>query len=100
MPGHHILIVYGTSYGQTAKIARRTGWQPALAVSLAGAMSYTRYNPLMRWMLRRMSRAEGGPTDTSRDHEMTDWSEVRGFADTFAALLPTPSKALTAGAPA
>ena len=71
--------------------ARRTGWRPSLTVSLAGAMAYTRYHPLMRWMLRRIARNEGRPTDTSRDHEMTDWAEVRRFVDAFDALLPAPA---------
>jgi len=69
------------------QFAQRTGWQPTLSLSVAGAMSYTKYHPLVRWMLRRISRAEGGPTDTSRDHEMTDWTQVRRFVDAFVTLV-------------
>jgi menaquinone-dependent protoporphyrinogen oxidase len=30
--------------------------------------------------LRRIARKEGGPTDTSRDHELTDWAAVAALA--------------------
>jgi menaquinone-dependent protoporphyrinogen oxidase len=186
MPARHILILYGTSYGQTAKIARRmddlltasgetvtlvdasnqprgltpcefdgvivggsiirgrhqkgvrrfvhlhrnvlnampsaffsvsgaaasrdqvaradaqrfidafleeTGWHPALSEPIAGAMAYTRYNPIVRWMVKRASKPAGGPTDTSRDHEFTDWTQVRRFVEAFAATLPAPTAA-------
>lgn len=56
-----------------------TGLQPALVHSFAGAIAYTRYGPLTRWIMRRISRSRGGPTDTSRDHEMTDWADVDRF---------------------
>ena len=60
------------------------GWHPSLAVSLAGAMAYTRYNFVLRWVMKRISRKEGGSTDTSRDHEYTDWTQVAQFAAEFA----------------
>lgn len=60
------------------------GWHPALAVSLAGAIAYTQYHFLLRWAMKRISRKEGGSTDTSRDHEYTDWTQVEQFAATFA----------------
>ena len=60
------------------------GWHPSLAVSLAGAIAYTRYNIVLRWVMTRISRKEGGSTDTSRDHEYTDWKQVGQFAAEFA----------------
>ncbi len=33
-------------------------------------------------MLRKISEAAGGPTDTSRDHEMTDWDQVNEYVAT------------------
>ena len=27
-------------------------------------------------MIKRIAKKEGGPTDTSRDHELTNWDEV------------------------
>jgi menaquinone-dependent protoporphyrinogen oxidase len=34
-----------------------------------------------------MMRSAGGDTDTSRDHEYTDWEAVSAFADRFSARL-------------
>jgi menaquinone-dependent protoporphyrinogen oxidase len=76
-------------------------WQPRLRASIAGAINYTRYNPLLRWYMKRASRKGGGSTDTSRDHEYTDWSQVERFAQDIAAVLeaprvePRPSRAAT-----
>lgn len=60
-----------------------TGWHPVLTERVAGAMAFTKYNPLLRWMLRQISKRNGGPTDASRDHELTDWIRVERFADAF-----------------
>lgn len=58
----------------------RVGWQPCLKASIAGAINYTRYNPLLRWYMKWASRKGGGSTDTSRDHEYTNWTQVEQFA--------------------
>lgn len=70
------------------EFVRETGWRPGLTETVAGAMAFTKYNPLIRFVLRRISAKAGGPTDTSRDHELTDWDQVRRFAATFAAAVP------------
>ncbi len=31
-------------------------------------------------MMRRIAQKEGGPIDTSRDHELTDWTVVSSLA--------------------
>jgi menaquinone-dependent protoporphyrinogen oxidase len=66
----------------------RTGWHPRIVASFAGALAYTRYKPWTRWLMAFISRREGGATDTSRDHEYTDWRAVERFAAEFAACLP------------
>lgn len=58
-----------------------TGWHPAITETVAGATAYTKYNPVMRWMISRISAKEGRPTDTSRDHEFTDWGQIDRLAD-------------------
>jgi menaquinone-dependent protoporphyrinogen oxidase len=60
-----------------------TGWQPASVESIAGAMAFTKYNVFYRWILKQISKRNGGPTDTSRDHELTDWAQVQQFAEEF-----------------
>ncbi len=77
-----------TARQYVANFLHDTGWHPTITESIAGAMAYTKYSPFMRWMIGRISRKEGGPTDTSRDYEFTDWAQVRRFAECFAAELP------------
>lgn len=64
-----------------------TGWHPEEVATFAGALKYSRYNTLLRWIMRRIAQAEGGGTDTSRDYEYTDWDAVREFARSFCARL-------------
>lgn len=61
-----------------------TGFRPGLSECIAGAIKYTRYNILLRWYMKKASRMNGGSTDTSRDHEYTDWDQVRNFAQEIA----------------
>ena len=58
----------------------QTGWHPELTATFAGAMAYTKYGPFTRWIIKRIAAKRGGPTDTSRDHEATDWAAVKRFA--------------------
>ena len=62
-------------------------WTPLLSASVAGAINYTRYNLLLRWYMKKASEKNGGSTDTSRDHEYTDWVQVERFASAFAMLV-------------
>jgi menaquinone-dependent protoporphyrinogen oxidase len=72
---------------------RQTGWHPAIWATFAGAMAYTQYGPVLRWIMKLISRRQGGPTDTSRDHEMTDWAAVDQFAERLAQGLVVSSPA-------
>jgi len=72
-----------------ADFCARAGWRPDRAASFAGALRYTRYGWFKRVLMRRIAASEGGATDTSRDHEYTDWDDVTGFAADFAAYLDT-----------
>jgi menaquinone-dependent protoporphyrinogen oxidase len=64
----------------------RVGWRPRLTASFAGAMAYSRYNPFLRFVMRRMAR-KNGERDTRHDREYTDWSQVQDFARHFSALV-------------
>ena len=66
-----------------ARFLDDTHWQPASVESIAGAMAFTKYNVFYRWILKQISKRSGGPTDTSRDHELTDWAQVQQFAEEF-----------------
>lgn len=63
-------------------------WAPRFAASIAGAINYTKYGFLLRWYMKRASARNGGNTDTSRDHEYTDWKQVDRFAADIAGLAP------------
>lgn len=70
----------------------QTGWRPALNETFAGAVKYTQYGFITRFIMKRISKHEGGSTDTSRDHEYTDWDRVTHFAEKFAALMAEQEK--------
>ncbi|HMK73719.1 MAG TPA: flavodoxin domain-containing protein [Myxococcaceae bacterium] len=74
----------------------RTGWHPRAVTSFAGALVYTRYGPILKRVLRFISKRQGGDTDMSRDHEYTDWAAVDAWAD---AVLPGPVGRIAAAAP-
>lgn len=57
----------------------RTGWHPARAQPVAGALMYSKYNLVVRWVMKRIARKEGASTDTSKDHVFTNWEALDGF---------------------
>jgi menaquinone-dependent protoporphyrinogen oxidase len=58
-------------------------WKPRHVILAAGALHYTRYGVFTRWMMRKIAAAHAGPTDTSRDYELTNWSELERDANAF-----------------
>jgi menaquinone-dependent protoporphyrinogen oxidase len=65
------------------RFIERSGWRPSRVELVAGALMYSKYNPLVRFVMRRISAAEGGDTDTTHDYEYTDWAAVDRFALDF-----------------
>jgi menaquinone-dependent protoporphyrinogen oxidase len=65
-------------------LVAQTRWQPSQIASVAGRLAYTQYNWITRFFMRRIAAKEGGSTDTSRDHEYTDWTQVERLADQLA----------------
>lgn len=64
-------------------LEKRTGWRADRIHHAAGALKYTEYDFFKRYMMRRISRLEGDPTDTSQDHEFTDWDALSKFVSDF-----------------
>ena len=60
-----------------------TGWHPSKIRAVAGALMYTKYNFLVRFVMKQIARQAGGSTDTSRDHEYTDWEALDKLVDEF-----------------
>ncbi len=92
-----LLIVCGAAAGTRAEdraqaeryltqFGRRTRWSPDSAVAVGGAVRFTRYNPLLRWVMKRIGAKEGLSTDSTHDHEYTDWERVDALADHIAEL--------------
>jgi menaquinone-dependent protoporphyrinogen oxidase len=62
-----------------------SGWNPVRTRLVAGALRFTRYNPLVRFIVKRAAASGGRTVDTTVDHEFTDWNDVTAFAEEFLA---------------
>ena len=69
--------------GYVTDFMDETGWRPQVITTVAGAIRYTSYNFLKKLIIKRIATESGLPTDTSRDHEFTNWDEVAAFIDAF-----------------
>lgn len=58
-------------------------WHPTIVETFAGAVKYTQYNFITRFIMKTITKREGGSTDTSQDHEYTDWEAVARFTNRF-----------------
>jgi len=61
-----------------------TSWFPHETKHIAGALKYTKYNYFKKMVMRMITKKEGGAIDTSKDHEYTNWGDVKTFALNFA----------------
>lgn len=68
-----------------ARFTRQTGWQPAKIEFVAGAIPYSRYGLIKKWVMQYMSRQAGMKTSPSQDYEFTDWDGLRRFLVGFVA---------------
>ncbi len=75
-----------------AKFRAETGWHPRLVKPVAGALPYSKYNFFIRFIMKRIARKSGAPTDTSRDYDFTNWADLDAFAQQFAARLTVGAK--------
>ena len=64
---------------------QETGWRPAHVGFFSGALRYRQYGLLKRLMMKKIVRDKPGDLslDTSRDHEYTEWDQVKRFAEDF-----------------
>ncbi len=72
--------------GYIAKTCQELGWSPMRCASFAGGLPYRKYGWVTRLVMKTITKRAGGPTDTSRDHELTHWDEVDTFAREIDAL--------------
>ena len=73
-------------YAIMKRFLDQAGWRPTLVQPVAGALPYTRYGPIKRWLMKRKVATVSSDIDTGRDYEYTDWEGLRRFGHQFAAL--------------
>jgi menaquinone-dependent protoporphyrinogen oxidase len=66
------------------KFFHETQWRPTRVKPVAGALLYTRYNFLLRLVMKGIARKAGGATDATRDYDYTDWAGLEAFVAEFA----------------
>ncbi len=81
-PAHDLL-----AHEMVQKVAEKTNWEPDLVGLFAGALAYTRYGWFRRRATRHLAEHGGLDTDTTTDHDYTDWDAVDAFADHFLAYV-------------
>lgn len=74
----------------------KTGWNPDVTLSVAGAVPYSKYGVITRMIMKFAARVSGRDSDTSRDYEYTNWFAVEDFARGFLAQYSTEKKRGTA----
>jgi len=82
-PEEHERFVADVQY-MIDSFIRDTEWLPRHIKPVAGALLYTRYNFFIRFVMKRISRKAGGDTDTSRDFDYTNWSDLDQFVNQLA----------------
>lgn len=63
----------------TSKFLKKTKWKPHFVLQVAGALRYSKYNFIKKWIMKRIAEKNGVHTKTSQDYEYTDWDQLRDF---------------------
>jgi menaquinone-dependent protoporphyrinogen oxidase len=71
---------------------KQTGWHPTTVKPVAGALLYSKYNFLIRFVMKRVARKAGASTDASRDYDYTDWIGLDKFVEEWGAEIRTAHK--------
>lgn len=77
---------------QTEEFLDKTGWAPDHIEQVAGALRYSKYNFLKKFIMRMIAQKSGGSTDTSEDHEYTDWNRVKDLVSKLEKTVKTNPK--------
>jgi menaquinone-dependent protoporphyrinogen oxidase len=64
-----------------------TGWSTKQVRPIAGALMYSRYSMPLKVIMKRIAHSVGASTDTTCDHEFTNWSSLDKFIEEFASKL-------------
>jgi menaquinone-dependent protoporphyrinogen oxidase len=83
----------------TSLLCKATGFATDRVTPIAGCLAYTRYGFVKRLVMKYIAKRAGGSTDTSRDHEYTDYAHVDQALDQLCAgLLKERAQALAESA--
>jgi menaquinone-dependent protoporphyrinogen oxidase len=63
----------------------QTEWYPTYVKPVAGAITYSKYNLFIRFIMRWIAGKQGAGTDISRDYDYTNWIELDKFVENLAA---------------
>lgn len=66
-----------------ALFCQATGFSPERVTPIAGRLAYSHYGLVKRLIMRYIAKKSGGSTDTSHDHEYTDFARVDQALDAF-----------------
>jgi menaquinone-dependent protoporphyrinogen oxidase len=88
-PGQHAQFVADVQRVMDVFFAE-TGWHPQFVKPVAGALLYTEYGVLTRFVMKHIAKASGGDTDVSRDYDYTDWAALDRFVEDFAGRIAVP----------
>jgi menaquinone-dependent protoporphyrinogen oxidase len=69
-----------------------TGWRPLRTRAVAGALLYSKYNFILRLLMKHIAGKAGGDTDTSRDYEYTNWQALDEFVDNLTSSANRPTQ--------
>jgi hypothetical protein len=75
--------------GMVEKCFAETGWSTDHVRPTAGALMYTHYNLPLQVIMKRIARTVGTSTDTTRDHQFTDWCLLDKFVEEFTSTVPS-----------
>jgi menaquinone-dependent protoporphyrinogen oxidase len=81
------------------RFLRDTGWRPLQTRAIAGALLYSKYNFILRLLMKHIARKAGGDTDTSRDYEYTNWRALDDFVDELTSSIDTTASISPTTAP-
>ena len=91
-PEKHLQFVADVQ-AMVTHFCHQTGWMPKHIVPVAGALLYSKYNFLIRFIMKWIASRAGTDTDTSRDYDYTDWVALDRSADQIASeILASPTR--------
>lgn len=73
--------------GYVEEFLDATGWHPDRIAQFGGALRFSEFGFLKRFMVKQVVKRESPDVDISQDVEFTDWQAVEDFANDVAAFV-------------